>query len=88
MDETVWTTVLRIEDPDLCYETNEFIVQEAGYGRYRYGSDGGCSCYDGFDESNFIVTHSRWDIRDAFGRWATELDNPARAWEAYMAAGL
>lgn len=82
-----WVTVFQTEDPDLCWETNEFVVErDMETGQLRYGSDGGCSCYMGFDESEFIYTYNVSNVRMAFASWAGGLGNPARAWEEYMAA--
>lgn len=82
-----WESVFHYSDPSLCYETNEFIVErDPATGRWRYGDDGGCSCYGGFSESNFTETYDYSDVSHAFTRWASTLHDTARAQEAFRSA--
>lgn len=76
------------EDPDLSYETDEFIVERDPSGQFFYGSDGGCSCYGGFDPANFTGTFDAAEVRRAFSAWVKEIRNPAPAWEDFMAANI
>lgn len=81
---TTWNRILHYVDPDLCHETEEFIVEhDPVAGRYRYGNDGGCSCYAGFDPANFSETYDRSDVFRAFTVWAGKRYNVARAYEAF-----
>lgn len=85
-----WVRVFQTEDPELGWETNEFVVErDPETGQIRYGSDGGCSCYMGFYEGNFSYTYDAYYVRRAFAEWTKTLSqqaNPARLWEEYMAA--
>lgn len=65
--------IFQCDEPNLSYETNEFIVQyDDETQTYRYGFDSGCSCYDGFNESNFTTSTSRRDVRKSFAGWVFE----------------
>lgn len=85
-----WVRVFETEDTELSWETNEFVVErESETGQIRYGSDGGCSCYTGFNESSFSYTYEPYYVRLGFAEWTKTLSleaNPARLWEEYMAA--
>jgi len=66
-----WETVFHAEEPDMSYETNEFVVQQHKETKqFRYGDDGGCSCYDGFDPENFAYTYNKEEVLSAIRSWA------------------
>lgn len=55
------------------YDTNEFIVLYNPETRvWAYGSDGGCSCYDGFDPTQLNYSDSYQDVLDAIAEWAPD----------------
>jgi hypothetical protein len=73
------------EDPDLSYETDEFIVERDPLGQFFYGNDGGCSCYEGFDPANFTGTFDIAEVQRGFSEWVKGIRNPAPAWEEFKA---
>jgi len=78
--------IFRYGDPDLSYETNEFIVERDPSGQLFYGSDGGCSCYEGFDPANFTGTFDVAEVQRGFAAWVSTISNPAPAWEEFKIA--
>jgi hypothetical protein len=79
-----------IQEPNMSYETNEFLIRTDLEGTIWAGSDSGCSCYDGFDPANYEPFHSIGDLRQRFASW---IDNwgdgvglEAAAWEEFHAA--
>lgn len=82
-----WETIFWYDQDGLCYETNEFKVQRnTKTGKLRYGDDGGCSCYDGFDDSGYIEAWNIAEIAGAFTRWSYDFEDSIRAMEKFREA--
>ena len=79
-----------INEPNLCYQTNEFLIRKDQDGVLWAGSDGGCSCYDGFDPANYQPYRDLGDLRTRFSGWVNEWYDgaglEAAAWEEFNAA--
>jgi len=79
-----------IHEPNLSYETNEFQIRRDLKGNLWAGSDGGCSCYEGFDPSNYEPFHSIGDLRMRFATWIGDWGDgsglEAEAWDEFHTA--
>lgn len=89
VDETV--PLAEIEEPGLSYEHNEFLVRWDPKAQvYWAGSDGGCSCYEGFNPANYQPYTTERDIRALFSAWISDwhdgVGQEAAAWDKYHAA--
>lgn len=89
MDQTIH--VGTINEPNLWYETNEFVIRWAPLeGQWWAGSDSGCSCYDGMSIENYFPYREVREIRPVFSSWiSTWRDGvglEAAAWESFNAA--
>jgi hypothetical protein len=88
LDETV--LLAEIREPELYYEYNEFVIRQGSDGVFWAGSDGGCSCYEGFRDENFQPFRSEREIRALFsawvGDWCSGTGHEAAAWDQYHAA--
>lgn len=83
--------VAEIEEPNLGYEANEFVIRrDEATGIWYAGSDGGCSCYDGFNPANFSRYTDIGDLRLAFGAWVggwwDGAGHEAAGWEQFHTA--
>lgn len=83
--------VATINEPNKCYETNEFQVrQDLDTGIFYAGHDSGCSCYEGFNPANFVPYGTAMEVRAAFHNWMAGWrdgwGHEAAAWEAFNQA--
>jgi hypothetical protein len=83
--------VVQIDEEGMSYETNEFVVRYDPAASVWYaGSDGGCSCYDGFDDANLERVDSVGELRRKFSGWITGwhdgVGREAAAWDKFNEA--
>ena len=83
--------VVEVNEPNMGYEYNEFVVRkDPNTGILYAGSDGGCSCYSGFDPANFVPYDLVGGVRAAFHNWIAGwhdgVGHEAAAWEEFNEA--
>lgn len=89
IDRTI--PLAEINEPNLSYEYNEFVIRkDPTTGVFWAGSDGGCSCYSGFDPANFEPFNTASELRVRFHQWVGEwrdgAGHEAAAWEDFHSA--